>query len=310
MQANRPSNSLTMNIRDLLLPALAADALCLGPHWIYSQRQLASIYPNGIEQFDSPRSSYHPGKTAGDLTHYGDQTIALLESIARHGNYTPEDWAADWTLFWQGNTTSYRDGATRDTLSNYQAGHKTPSTSNDLSASARLAPLLGHLRNAPLNERITAARSQNALTHGDPAVIDSAEYFTRLVHHVAETGDILQSLQLACDGQYNALRPAETLAALSPVLELTPPEAARALGLTCHLPEAFPLTLYFLSNYAENPQQALRDNALIGGDNAARGMILGTIFGAAHSTCWLPPHWVSDLHEWERIEDMLLGVGI
>jgi pimeloyl-ACP methyl ester carboxylesterase len=67
-------------------PAFAADALCLGPHWIYDSTEIARIYSSGLTRYDAPHSKYHPGKRAGDFTHYGDQTLALLRRL---GNSAP-----------------------------------------------------------------------------------------------------------------------------------------------------------------------------------------------------------------------------
>lgn len=67
-----------MTSRDLILPSFLADALSLGPHWIYDAEELKNFYPGGLNEYDRPRSSYHAGKSAGDFTHYGDQTLAVI----------------------------------------------------------------------------------------------------------------------------------------------------------------------------------------------------------------------------------------
>jgi hypothetical protein len=64
----------------ILLTSLAGDALCLGPHWIYDQREIAQKLGQ-ITGYAAPLTSYHPGKQAGDFTHYGDQTLILLRSL-------------------------------------------------------------------------------------------------------------------------------------------------------------------------------------------------------------------------------------
>ena len=65
-----------------LRASLVADALCLGPHWVYNQSKLARTYPEGVHHYDDPQSTYHPNRSAGQFTHYGDQTLALLRSLA------------------------------------------------------------------------------------------------------------------------------------------------------------------------------------------------------------------------------------
>jgi hypothetical protein len=74
-------------IADLLMPAFVADALSLGPHWIYDSSEIARLYGAGLHRYDAPHSKYHPGKRAGDFTHYGDQTLALLHSIVARGGF-------------------------------------------------------------------------------------------------------------------------------------------------------------------------------------------------------------------------------
>ena len=55
---------------------------------------------------------------------------------------------------------------------------------------------------------------------------------------------------------------------------------AKKMGLTCHTPEAFPLTLFFALRSGKGMLDTLSDNALAGGDNSARGMLLVLLFAA------------------------------
>ena len=54
----------------ILFASFVGDAFSLGPHWIYSQREIAEK-AGTISGYIDPLSSYHPGKKAGDFTHYG-----------------------------------------------------------------------------------------------------------------------------------------------------------------------------------------------------------------------------------------------
>ena len=301
-----------MNPSEMVLASFVADSHALGPHWVYNQNKLAAIYPEGVRELDEPRSAYHPEKSRGDLTHYGDQTLALLESIVAAGGYASERWHADWVAFWEGNTRSYRDGATTETLAHAEAGTPGPSASNDLSATARLAPVLASLAAAPLTERIAAARAQNAMTHGDAAVIDSAEFFTRVVDALTQGERMAESLtKAAAEGAWTAggLDPSAALNAVHALLEQPVAEVGARLGLTCHAPEAFPLTLYFLLRYADDPREGLRANALAGGDTAARAMILGYCFAALHGVDWIPATWLEGMHCRERVEHAMQTWG-
>ena len=65
----------------LLQGALAADALALAPHWIYDQDELARSFGRVTDLLAPPEGSYHVGKGRGAQTHYGDQTLVLMESL-------------------------------------------------------------------------------------------------------------------------------------------------------------------------------------------------------------------------------------
>ena len=63
---------------------------------IWVQADDSKIDPKKIH---SPaRADYHPGKLRGAQTHYGDQTLVLLESLdACGGNFVMEDFAQRWS---------------------------------------------------------------------------------------------------------------------------------------------------------------------------------------------------------------------
>ena len=87
-------------MKNILITSLVADALSLGSHWIYSQREIADKF-GSITGYSDPATSYHPGKQAGDFTHYGDQTMVLLRSLALHGRFDLASFANEWRAFWE-----------------------------------------------------------------------------------------------------------------------------------------------------------------------------------------------------------------
>jgi len=292
-------------IADLLFPSLIADALCLGPHWIYDAAEISRLYSAGLTRYDSPHSKYHPGKRAGDFTHYGNQTLALLRSIVSRGGFDAQGWREDWSRFWSQNTVSYRDGATRQTLDNLAHGLATPSPSHDLGGASRIAPVLAAHHGDPLDVRIKAAREQTALTHGDPIVQDAAELFTRWVEALSTGQSMAAALDTATSAPYAALDAASVLNTARNYAQGSPREAASSLGLSCNVMEALPLTLCLALHYTDKPREALITNALLGGDSAARGLLLGLVMGAAHGQVWIPPAWLEDLSARQEIETLL-----
>jgi len=299
------NHSMKLSANQLILPSLAADALCLGPHWIYNPAKILGIYPDRIQRHASPQSQYHPGKEAGDFTHYGDQTLALLRSLVLRRGFDPEGWREDWQRFWKTDPPAYRDGATKTTLDSLERGVHSASDSNDLAGASRVAPVLAALRGDSLEARVSAARHQTSLTHGDKATIDAAEFFTRVVHEIAEGSTIPAALKNAAGEAYEALDAKGHLAAATGQLDRSPEAAGTELGLTCHTPDAFPLALYFLLKFADSPRDALIENAMAGGDNAARGLLIGLVMGAAHGTAWMPAAWVEELTAAPEIHALL-----
>jgi fermentation-respiration switch protein FrsA (DUF1100 family)/ADP-ribosylglycohydrolase len=258
--------------------SLVADSLSLGPLWIYNQGKIARLYPDGVTTFTDPAASYHPKRKAGQLSHYGDQTILLAESLQKRSTFEAAHWREDW-LAGMKAYDSYLDGATKDTLAN---NGLQPSSSNDLAGASRIGPIID--LGLSLAETVQAARQQTALTHGDPGVQDAAEFFVRALFALRDGRSMAEAFQLATsEGSYAELDVATHLeSALKASADKTtaPLKVGQAMGLTCHLPEAFPLTLYFALRDGSNFKDTLSDNGLAGGDTSARGMLLGLLFEA------------------------------
>lgn len=255
--------------------SLSADALCLGPHWVYNQGKLARLYPEGVYALSDPATEYHASRKAGQFTHYGDQLQLLAASIEARDGFDAEAWRADWVV---GMTDydGYIDGATFEVLA---AQGASPSNSNDLAGASRMGPVL----DAGLDEKsaIAAARQQTALTHGDAGVQDAAEFFVRAVFAVQRGESFPDAFQSAAGaGHYDALDVSTHLSAARTADLQDYKQVASTMGLTCHVPEAFPLTLYMALRPGASMRETLSENALAGGDSSARAMLLALLFAA------------------------------
>lgn len=253
--------------------ALAADALSLGPHWVYDQDLLAKVFPEGISDFSDPVSEYHPNRRAGQLTHLGDQMV-LLRRALNDGNYDQATWRDTWRAG-MSEYDGYLDGASKDTLASRAF---TPSPSRDLAGASRLAPLLD--LDLSLEEKIEAARSQTALTHGHEGVIEAADFFVRATAAV-ENGCAFEKAfrQAAEEGSHPTLKPLDHLeAALAAGPDFR--SVGKELGLACGLSDAFPLALYFALRPDATFATAISENGLTGGDTSARAMLFALLFEA------------------------------
>ncbi len=290
-----------------------ADALTLPAHWDYEQGRIARNWGE-ITDFLTPLpEGYHGGKNAGDQTHYGDQALILMESLeASGGNFVMDDFARRWRRFGE-ESKAYHDHATKETLGHLREGMgltRAGSDSTELGGAARIAPLLVALRQEDEPVILAAARAQTALTHAAPMDLDAAEFITRAVFLLVRGISIPNALKAAARLPYRML-PAETyLKRASEARHLTTLEAVAGLGQSCGMEKALPSALAILLRHGDDPETALTENVMAGGDSAARGMVLGTLLGAAHGRRAIPERWRRGLRARRQVESFLQVVGV
>lgn len=284
--------------------AFIADAHCLGTHWVYNQGKIQRLYPDGIKAFADPLASYHPKRRQGQFTHYGDQMIIVAKAMATTGRWSPSVFRALWQEK-MSNYDGYLDGATKTTLENLSAQkEEAASTSDDMAGASRFVPTF-LTTGLSLEDQIAAAREQTAATHNDGATIESAEFFARALSALVEGLALPEALTKAAAAPYQHLSAQKDLERASAALaEDDFFKQASEFGLTCHLAEAFPATLYFAlrwhkkgANLTEDDfLEALSENALAGGDNSARAIPLAAMLAAAG--CQIP------LSLWQKIDEV------
>jgi ADP-ribosylglycohydrolase len=297
----------------VLYGALAADSLALGAHWIYEQDQIESKFGRVKELHPPTRNDYHPEKEHGTQSHYGDQTLVLLDSLeACGGNFVMEDFARRWREFWS-DTKSYRDKATKATLANLEKGvglTRAGSESTDLAGAARIAPILVALRNEEKPTIIAAVRAQTALTHATPTVIDTAEFIAHTVFALMRGVSVASALQMSASLPYRALKAEAILQQAEAVRQLPTVEAVDKLGQACPLEQSLPSVFAILLRDGGDLELALEENVMAGGDSAARGLVLGMILGAAYGRRAVPERWIAPLKSRPKIEAFLQTVGL
>jgi ADP-ribosylglycohydrolase len=213
-----------------------------------------------------------------------------------------ERWRAMWTDY-----PGYRDGATKTTLANLEAGIPllhAGSRSADLGGATRIAPLLVALADAPEAEIVEAAHVQTGLTHRDVAVADAAAFLVRATRAVLAGESVPDALAAAAQAEYYLLSVGDHLAAARAALPKGTTEAVQTLGPACEVEGAFPAMLVLALAHADDLEAALIANVMAGGDSAARGLGLGMILGAAPHAV-VPERWLAAWRARSRVETFL-----
>lgn len=309
LKCGKQSDNMNATDADILLFSFIGDALALGSHWIYDQDDINSRLGR-VTSYHAPISSYHPAKSAGEFTHYGDQTLLLLRSVAVDGLFDVGRFANRWRTFWEDpENLSYRDGATRQTLEQLQAGvspGSAGSDSRDIAGAARIGPLF-LLQWEDEDALIEAVRGETAFTHASDEVVEAAEFFCRVVLDVRSGTDVPGALEsvMALKTWQALPKTWLTAAKKSAVSEAGDSAALGTHGLSCDTAQSFPGICHLLFRYPGDPVTALVENATAGGDNAARGMILGLVYGVRFPVTLLPQAWLSGLAARDEITDLI-----
>lgn len=290
----------------MVLASFTADSLALGAHWIYD----TAVIDNDLGRVDNlrkpPENSFHRTKQAGEFTHYGDQSLVLLESIAANRGFDIDHFARSW-LSYMDDYTGYRDHATKDTLKNFAAGKDSVSSgsqSTEIGGTVRMAPLVYALRNDPEN-LVSGARRQTAMTHNDPVVLECAEYLADVLLKV------LNGSSPSAAFKDTATKGSSVQKMVEKGLETVGNQSRatiKAFGQMCDTTAALPSVIHLSTTYENDLKSALIENVMAGGDSAARGMAVGMILGAHLGRQAIPDEWLQNLKAYNQIIDLLEAI--
>ena len=294
------------NALDMVFSSFAADSLALGAHWIYDTRAIEKDFGRVDRLLKPIEGSFHSNKEAGEFTHYGDQTLVLLETLSENFRFDPALFAQRWFTFME-SYEGYMDHATLDTIRNHKKGsspESSGSASTDLGGASRISPILYLLRNNA-HMAAKASREQTALTHNNPMVLDAADFFARVVLKTMDGMNPVSAVERISNDRFNGSQIQEWVRS---GLESTGTETRETIlrfGQMCDIDAAFPSVIHIISRYEDDLENALIENVMAGGDSAARGMIVGMVLGAYHGTGALPEGWISGMKGFDRIQAAL-----
>jgi ADP-ribosylglycohydrolase len=290
----------------MVLASFVADALALGAHWIYDVSQIEAKFGRMTDFRKPTPPTYHPTKERGEQTHYGDQALVLLRSVAACGGFEEEHFSRSWREFFR-TYNGYFDGATKQTLKNMEAGLtgvQAASTCDDLAGAGRIAAIVYRYRKEP-DRAADAARRQTALTHNSPPVLAAAEFFSRLACRVLEGVRPMEAMQRAAAENTMAAPVAEWVRAGIASRSEDTRSAIRRFGQMCEISAAFPATLHLIAAYEDRLEEGLIQNVMAGGDSAGRGLLVGLVLGARGGPAAIPDRWLSGCSAADEINALL-----
>jgi len=292
--------------KTMVLASFVGDSLALGVHWIYDASKISGEYGQ-VETFIKPKKdSYHPTKDMGEFTHYGDQELVLLESVAATNGFDLKDFAERWQSLFK-DYNGYYDGATKGTLRNFSKGkgpEDSGSPSSNLAGVSRIAPLVFCLRD-DLDGLVEAAKVQTRMTHTNPLTVRSAEFFARVAWKGLRGTPPSTAVTEVVQERFQETIIDEWVQEGLESRSMDSVAAIGRLGQSCHTSDAFPGVIHLITKYEDDLREALIQAVMGGGDNAARAMAVGMVLGAHLGAEHLPEEWVNGLKKGKEIKSLL-----
>ncbi len=295
------------NAAAMVLASFVADSLALGAHWIYDTDEIDKKIGRVDRLLQPLPYSYHKQKNKGDLTHYGDQALVLLESIAVSSGFSLSHFKDAWQHLFTENYSGYLDKATTVTLENIKNNISSAtcgSTSTDLGGAARIAPLIFYYRE-DREKLLETVKQQTGMTHNNRATLAAAGFIGKVVFSVLHGVDPLIALEDALDEGVADLdlgmRIQEGLDSTGKETGLT----IKQFGQMCGVAAALPGAIHLITTYKDDAKTALIENVMAGGDSAARGLVVGMVLGAHQGLNAIPEQWFTNMTPYGHINKLL-----
>lgn len=291
------------NLEAALWGSFCADAYALGAHWVYDVDEISSAGLD-FDAYNDPLTSYHKEKKAGDFTHYGDQALWLLESIALEKEFQLGQFASRWRTYiecYQG----YIDGASKHTYDALCSGKGVlacGSSSHDLSVVGRLMPIV-YRYHENFDAMMENVKLHTVFTHMNKDLVEASAYFNELIIALSLGGDLETLVENRAKHYGEKLQKWVLLGQKS--LHLGTTEAIKELGQSCSVDGGFSSVIHLLLSYNGEYKSAMRANVLAGGDSAARGMVLGALLGAQGGMDAIDETWCQNLTHYETIKQYI-----
>ena len=267
------------------------------------------------ELWGGTTTHYHHGLQAGDNTLNACCTRLMMRHLVAHGGYDKNRWLDEYIAFMTADPAqhpdTYAESYHRGFFANLKSGkaldkcgavtHDTPS----MGALVTLAPLAyALLKNHSLDTAQSICCEHVQLTHPDEALMKVVCTYVELLDNLLQAEDGHHTTNSVPDATPsvvdNLSRAARVIPGtkLSTLLEQTQGDSAvvgRQYSTACYITDSWPSVCYLAAKYYATPGKALLANTNLGGENAHRGSVLGSIVGLA-SGCYDEPLFQQLLH--------------
>ncbi len=324
------TDAIHSKIRGIISGLCIGDALAMPVHWYYNRQALSEDY-GMVKDYQAPhnphpdsilwRSSYVPPNQKGEILHdqapyWGQKSIhyhqflkagentlnvkicrLLVESINHTGIYDADDFLSRYIAFMTtpGNhRDTYIEECHRNFFINYARGrspHKCGVEEKHIGGLIGILPIVAFYFDQPEKAR-ESSLSHMALTHPGKKMETAGSLIVDILLKVLDGVSLKSVIIEKLESQDNPFMG-------HPFLKWMRDTDERVIGSrlspACYVEDAAPAVIYLALKYHNDPERALIANTNLGGDNAARGSVLGALLGASHGVEGFPDRWVNGL---------------
>lgn len=317
-------------IRGCLYGLCIGDALAMPVHWYYDRQALYRDY-GWVTDYLNPhnphpdsilwRSSHVAPNSRGEILHdqarywgqkgihyhqllkAGENTLnvkishVLIESLNRNNGYDSDDFIHKYIQFMTRpghHKDTYIEECHRNFFTNYARGvaaRQCGIKEKHIGGIVGIPPIVAFYYRHPDRAR-DAALEHLALTHPGRKMVNAALVVIELLLKVFSGISLKEAIVDEIEDQKSPLLGHPIIKWLDDPDDLV---IGRRFSTACYVEHSIPAVIYLALKYHHDPEKALIVNTNLGGDNVARGSILGALMGAAHGLEKFPRRWVNGL---------------
>jgi ADP-ribosyl-[dinitrogen reductase] hydrolase len=315
---------------EIILGMRIGDALAMPVHWYYDTHRLVSDYGQ-VRDYLTPknphpdsilwRSSYTPLSPKAEILHEqvqywgkrdvhyhqflkaGENTLnvqlawELWKSLQLQGHWDSENFLKLYIDFMTTpgrHRDTYVEECHRGFFNNYARGlapQRCGVQEKHVAGLVFLFPVLAAYLKDPINGKSWALEQMN-ITHPGEGMQDAGRLMIRLFYDLIDGTQPKDAVEKLIASQSSRLLKGswKRWCAMDTRRVIT-----TETGPACYLEQAVPAILYILHQHGEDPETALIENTMAGGDNVHRGAVLGALLAASHGISKFPKRWLTGL---------------